>query len=259
MSHELSALSAIAYRDLLKFLRDPPRIIGTLVFPIIFVVLLGNSFGSAADFGYDFRTYVFTGVFAQTLFQSAALGIVSLIEDRENDFSQAIFIAPVSRYTVVMGKIIGESLVALAQGLVIIALGAVIGVSLTPERALGMLVAALIICPFGGVFGLITMAGIRSQRAVQQIFPFVFFPQYFLAGVFNPMSGLDPLFRDVISRLAPMRYAVDLVRGWFYQGTPEAALTVLDPPVVNLAVILGLTAAFLVVGTALFVRKEQNR
>lgn len=259
MNRELSALLAIAERDLLKFLRDPPRIAGTLVFPVIFVVLLGNSFGSAEDFGYDFRTYVFTGIFAQTLFQSAALGIVSLIEDRENDFSQAIFVAPVSRYTVILGKIIGESLVALAQGLVIIAFGTLIGVDLTLARALGMLAVALVVCPFGGVFGLITMATIRTQRAAQQIFPFVFFPQYFLAGVFNPIDRLGPFFRDVISRLAPMRYAVDLTRGLFYQGSPEAARTVLDAPGVNLAAILALSTAFLVIGTATFVRQEQNR
>jgi len=255
---EVSALSAIAHRDLLKFLRDRPRIIGSLIFPVIFVVLWGNSFGTAAEFGYDFRTYVFTGIFLQTLFQSAALGIVSLIEDRENDFSQAIFIAPVSRYTVILGKILGESLVALAQGVFVLLFGALVGVPLSLGQAAGLLLAGLIVCPFGGAFGLVAMATIRTQRAAQQIFPFVFFPQYFLAGVFNPVDRLPPVI-EAVSRLAPMRYAVDLGRGWYYAGTAEASRTVLDPPAVNLAVIAALTAVFLVVGTAMFVRQEQNR
>ena len=37
---------------------------------------------------------------------------MSLIEDRENDFTQELFIAPISRYAIVFGKILGEALVA---------------------------------------------------------------------------------------------------------------------------------------------------
>ena len=65
------AIAAIAYRDLLKFLRDPLRVVSTLIFPIIFVGILGGSFEAnmGAEFGYNFLVFTFTGVFAQTLFQ----------------------------------------------------------------------------------------------------------------------------------------------------------------------------------------------
>ena len=63
----------------------------------------------------------------------------------------------------------------------------------------------------------------------------------------------------MLSRLAPLRYAVDLTRGVYYAGSPEATRVVLAPVAVNLAVVGGMFAAFLVVGTALFVRGERNR
>ena len=66
--------------------------------------------------GGEIAAFVFTGVLAQTLWQSSALGVISLIEDRENDFSQEIFVSPISRYSIVIGKVLGESLVALPQG-----------------------------------------------------------------------------------------------------------------------------------------------
>jgi hypothetical protein len=66
------------------------------VLPILFVGPFGEglqaTFGS--NLGYNYLTFVFLGVFAQTLFQSASLGIISLLEDRENDFAQEIFISP---------------------------------------------------------------------------------------------------------------------------------------------------------------------
>lgn len=135
------AILTIAYRDMLKFLRDPVRIVASFAFPVVFVAVLGGSLqgnlGEAA--GYDFLVFTFTGVLAQTVFQSAALGLVSMIEDRENDFSQEVFVAPISRYAIVFGKIAGESLVALAQGLGLIVLALLLRVSMSPAQLLGLL------------------------------------------------------------------------------------------------------------------------
>ena len=96
---QVDAVLTIAYRDVLKFLRDPIRIVASFAFPVVVVVVLGGSLrgnlGEAA--GDDFLAFTFTGALAQTVFQSAALGLVSMIEDRATDFSQEIFVAPVSR------------------------------------------------------------------------------------------------------------------------------------------------------------------
>ena len=83
-------------------------------------------------------------------------------------------------------------------------------------------------------------------------------PQFFLVGIFNPIKVLPP-YLEILSRISPMRYAVDLARGAFYAGRPEYSRTVLDPPLLDLAVMAGMFVVFLVVGTALFVRNERNR
>src|SRR5512140_885597 len=99
----VNAILVIAYRDLLKLLRDHMRLVTSLIFPFIFIGILGGSlqasFGKTA--GFDYLTFTFTGVLAQTLFTSAAQGVISLIDDRENDFTQEIFVSPVSRYSIV--------------------------------------------------------------------------------------------------------------------------------------------------------------
>ncbi len=257
---DASPILAIAYRDLLKFLRDPLRVVSTLIFPVIFVGILGGSFEAnlGTEFGYNFLVFTFTGVFAQTLFQSAAMGIVSLIEDRENDFSQEIFVSPISRYAIVFGKIAGESLVALPQGLAILAFGFIIGVSLSWQQALGLLPVAIATALFGGAFGMIIMANISSQRAANQVFPFIMLPQYFLAGVFSPIQVL-PWYLDILSKISPMRYAVDFTRGIFYAGQPDYPHVVLQPPEINFTVMAVFFFLFMAVGTWLFVRSERNR
>lgn len=257
---EVGGALTIAQRDLTKLLRDRVRMATDVVFPLVLVLLLGGtlqmSFGSAI--GYDFLVFVFTGVFAQTLWQSAAMGMIFLVEDRENDFSQEIFVSPISRFTIVFGKILGESLVALPQGLAIVLLVVLLGVPLSLAQIAGLAWATAVVCLFGGSFGLVVLAGLRSRRAANQVFTFIMLPQFFLAGVFTPLENAPPFF-DAVSRLAPMRYGVDLVRSVFYAGRPEYGRVVLDGAAFDLAVIAGLFALFMLFGTFLFVRAERNR
>ena len=183
---------------------------------------------------------------------------MSLISDRENDFSQEMFVSPISRYSIIIGKILGESLVALPQAAAILAFAFIVGIRANAAEVFGLVIAGLLICLLGGAFGVLVLSNLSSQEMAGQVFTFVMLPQFFLAGIFNPIKVLPP-YLEILSRISPMRYAVDLARGAFYAGRPEFPRTVLDPPIVDLAVMAGMFVAFLVVGTALFVRNERNR
>jgi ABC-2 type transport system permease protein len=76
--------------------------------------------------------------------------------------------------------------------------------------------------------------------------------------VFNPIQGL-PWYLDFLSRISPMRYAVDLTRDIFYIGRTDYIHAVLQGPVYNLSLMTAGFLIFLFIGTFLFVRKEQNR
>jgi ABC-2 type transport system permease protein len=258
--HELSAVLAIAHRDFIKLIRDRPRIIADLAFPLIFIAILGTSlqagFGSAG--GMDLLTFVFTGVLGQTIWQSSALGVISLIADREQDYSQEMFVSPVSRYSIIAGKILGESLVVLPQAVAILVLGFALGVRLSVPVLLTLIPVVFVIGIFGGAFGVLVLSNLKNQQAANQIFPFVMLPQFFLAGVFNPIGNL-PWYLDIVSHVSPMRYAIDLVRDVYYGGLPDTVPVALYDLPVNLAIIGGLFVLFMLVGTTLFVRSERNR
>ena len=257
---EVNAVLAIAARDVTKLLRDRARLVFSFVFPLIFIGLMGgtlqSNLGRAA--GFNFIGFIFTGVLGMTLFQSAAQGLLSLIEDRENDFSQEMFVSPISRYSIVLGKILGETGVAVFQAIPMVLLAIVFRVPLTPLQVALLVPAALLACFLGGAFGVAVMSALSNQRAAQQIFPFLIFPQFFLAGIFNPIKIL-PWYLLPLSLLSPLRYAVDLLRGVVYSGRPEYDKVVLFNPLTNLLVMCGMFLVLMVVGTAMFVRRETNR
>jgi ABC-2 type transport system permease protein len=260
MQAEIMAVAVIAHRDFVKLLRDRLRLFSELAFPLVLILLLGpalqSGFGSPG--GLDLTTFVFGGVLAQTIWQSSVLGLISLIADREEDFSQEIFVSPISRYSIVAGKIIGESLVALPTGLGIVVVGLLIGVPLSPLVLLALIPVSLAVAVYGGAFGLLILSNISSQRTANQIFSFVLLPQFFLAGVFNPIHDL-PLPLAILSALSPLRYAVELTRNLLYGLQPDVPAPDMTALPINVAVMTAMFAVFLVAGTVLFVRSERNR
>jgi ABC-2 type transport system permease protein len=258
--HELNVVIALAGRDLLKFFRDPGRMIAAGIFPFVTIFLLGGTLqlnlGKAA--GFNFISFTFTGFLGMTLFQSTAQGLTSLMDDRQNDFAQEMFVSPVSRYSIVFGKILGETLVAVMQVVPMVLFAAILRVPLTPT-AVGLLVpVALLSCFMGGSFGLLLLNAMSDSRASNQIFNFVFLPQYFLAGLISPINNL-PWYLEILSLASPMRYVIDLARGVVFAGSRDYGRVVLLNPITNVAVLALMLGVFLIVGTTLFVRRETNR
>jgi ABC-2 type transport system permease protein len=148
--------------------------------------------------------------------------------------------------------------VALPQGIAITIFGLIIGIPLSVTTLLALVPVVIVVSLFGGAFGVLVLSRLPNRHAASQVFPFVMLPQFFLAGVFNPINQL-PWFLDVLSRLAPMRYAVDLLRNAYYAFHPEPKRIPLAPASVNLGIIGVLFVVFLTVGTVVFVRAERNR
>jgi len=256
----INAITAIAFRDITKLFRDKTRILANFVFPVIFIGVLGGSLQAnlQESLPYNFLTFVFTGVVAQTLFQSTASGIISLVEDRQNDFAQELFVSPIPRQSILIGKIFGETIVSFIQVSAVILFGVLIGVPLVFPSLMKLFPFFPIIAFMGGSFGVLVMSTLTNQKTASQIFPFLIFPQFFLAGVFNPIKILPaPIL--LASRVMPMTYAVDLLRSVYYAGSPERDFVVLFDTRTDLIMVLVLFVIFLTLGTYLFVKNEKDR
>lgn len=260
LPHELSALAVIAQRDVIKLLRDRPRLAVNLAFPVLLVGGLGSVLQPTVGrvTGLDAVTLAFTGVLAASLFQSAAAGMISIVEDRENDFSRELFVTPVSRLTLMAGKVAGETLVAFCQGIFITVAALAFGVRMSLGQLAMLLAVGLACCLLGGAFGLVTIAALPSQRSAMQIFQFLIIPQYVLGGVLVPLHG-QPAVIDVVGWAMPLRYAVELSRAAFYAGTPGYARVMTAGPALDVLVVAALTVVFMSAGALVFDHRERAR
>lgn len=259
---EVNAATTICGRDILRFVKDwKNNLAFSLFFPVAFLGILGGTIGQnlGAGLGFNYMQFALLGMTAALILQFTMMNVTSLVEERENGFTQEIWVSPASRYSIIIGKIVGSSVPALVQLFVLFLVALVMGISLSfAEIGLILLVTPVMIL-MGGAFGVL-VSGIFSSnpKATDQAVIIIIFPQMFLSGALIPIRNSTGVL-GVLTHLMPLTYLVDLLRGVFYQGTPTYSQTVLYSPIVDLGVVVVLSIAFLIAGTLLFVRSERDR
>ena len=195
IGYRMSAVFAIAQRDLTKLLRDRLRMAVNLAFPVTLIVGLGHVLEPTVGqiTGLNAVTLALTGVLAATMFQSAAAGMISLVEDRETDFAREMFIAPLSRITLMGGKIVGETLVALCQGGFIVVFALVFGVQVSLGQVVAELGPCIACCLLGAAFGLATLSRAAEPAGRHAGFPVPYHPSIRAGRGHRPPSLLADL------------------------------------------------------------------
>lgn len=204
----------ITYRELLRFLQQRSRALGAIAMPLMFLVIFGVGFNrtiGALTQEVDFLKFVYPGIMTMSVLMSSLFGGLSMVWDREFGFLREVLVAPLNRSGVILGKAIGSSIVAVAQGILLLLAAPVVGISLGPMMVLKViLLLALVSLTLSGL-GLMIAARMRSQQSFQAVTQLLIFPLMFLSGIFFPVNNV-PTWLQVIAKLNPVSYGVDAVR-----------------------------------------------
>jgi ABC-2 type transport system permease protein len=257
---EINVVITILSRDITLFFKSPGMLIMSLAMPLIMMGMLGGSLSQnmAGGLGFDYNQYMLIGMLVNMLFMTTASGVSSLVEDHVTDFTQEMMISPISRYSIVIGKILGSSFGAIVGMFGTILVGFAMGISLTVGQYLLILLLSPLMCLSAGALAMIAIGLIKSNKMANMAVMLITMPQMFLAGAIIPINNSTGILY-VLSRIMPMTYCLDLTRAVVYAGTAEYANVVLFNPMISLIVIAVLTVVFLVIGTFFFARSEKNR
>jgi ABC-2 type transport system permease protein len=251
----------VAYRELLRFVNERSRVIGSLAFPLFFLVIFGAGFGrligSLAP-GVDFIQFMYPGLVAMSVLMSSLFAGVSVVWDREFGFLREMMVAPIGRAGIVLGKAVGATAVALLQVAVLLLLAPIVGVSLTLQTIVLLVpVVAILALGLSGL-GILIASFMTSQQGFQLVIQLIIFPLIFLAGIFFPVNAV-PDWLQVISKLNPLTYGVDAIRQIFLGPLPELGVTVLGHTMTaaqEVVVVGALAAGLLSAAVVAFSRQE---
>jgi ABC-2 type transport system permease protein len=222
--HNLLGIYTIWLRDVRRFVRDRPRIIGSLTQPTLFLLVLGTGLGhglvrgfgaagaATGGGGQGYMAFIFPGIVAMTILFTSAFSAISVIWDREVGFLKEVLVAPVSRWAVTVGKVLGGATVAVMQGCLMLLLAPLAGVHLSLATVLAMLPLMFLVAFAMTAMGLAAAARMRSMQGFTVIMNFMILPIFFLSGAMFPIHGL-PAWMDVLVHVDPLTYGVDALRG----------------------------------------------
>ncbi len=259
------AIYVVLMRELKRYWRAKARVISSVAQSVFFLVIFGLGLGGfVGNFegvgnleGVDYLSYMAPGVIGMGLLFGSVFSGVSVVFDRQFGFMKEMLVSPVSRTSIIIGKILGGATTATIQGIILMVVAGFLG-AFTPSLAFlagavaGIGAMLLITSGFVGL-GVAIGSTLNDFHAFQLLSTFVMWPLFMLSGAFFPID-VAPLPLQVAMLCDPMFYGVELLR-WCLLGTGTPLLGS-----VGLLVSIGVVAVFdvlmIAIGTFQFSRAQ---
>jgi len=243
----VSAIYILWLRELKRYTRSRAQIIASIAQPLLYLLALGFGLGPVfrkAGEG-SYLQFVAPGVIGMSVLFTSIFSGIGLLWDRQFGFLKETLVAPVPRLSIMVGKTFGGATVAILQGLLIMIVCLVAGfrpahASTLPMALLFMMLIAIVFAALGTVIG----SSLQNMQGFQLIMNFLVMPIFFLSGALYPLTNLPKLLA-AITRIDPLTYGIDGLRGAFTGAAHFAPLT-------NIIVLIAVAAVFLALGARAF-------
>ena len=257
---ELNSVFTVMAREITTYLKSPGAAIMSITMPLVMMGMIGGNLmqNMTGGISFDFGPFMLVGMLVNMLFMITSMGMASMVDDHDIDFNQEMLVSPVSRYSLVIGKILGSAFAGIVSMTGTLIVGLTMGITLPIGKLLLILALSPIMCLTGGALAMLVIGLIKSRKTANLAVNLIVMPQMFLSGAIIPINSSSGALM-VLSRLMPMTYCLDLARAVIYAGSPEYDSIVMFNPIVNFAAIAGLTIVCLIIGTLFFARSEKHR
>ncbi|MFJ2829481.1 ABC transporter permease [Streptomyces sp. NPDC087263] len=242
-------VAAMCAVELQKIRHDRTELYTRAVQPALWLLIFGETFTKIKAIptgGIPYIDYMAPGIIAQSAMFIAIFYGIQIIWERDAGILTKLLVTPTPRSALITGKAFASGVKAVIQAVVVVLIAALLGVGMTwnPLRLLGVVVAVILGSAFFSCLSM-TIAGIvLSRDRLMGIGQAITMPLFFGSNALYPVN-IMPGWLQVISRINPLSYQVDALRGLLL-GTP--AHLALDFGVLAVAAALGIWSASSLLG-----------
>jgi ABC-2 type transport system permease protein len=214
---------ALSRRSIVNIVRQPAAVVPAFVFPLLFLALTSASLNRSTQLpGFPQVDSFLQFAIATTIIQGALFGSIAagadMATDIEHGFFDRLVASPVSRTSILVGRVAGAAVLGFVQALVFFGLTSLFGLNVEsgmPGILLVALVAAVI---SAGIGALAVSFGLRtgSTEAVQGSFPLLFVLMFF-SSAFFPRTLMEGWFKTVAT-YNPISWLIEAARSLVIEG-----------------------------------------
>ena len=210
------------WREIVRFYRQPTRVVGVLASPLVFWLVLGSGFGSsfrssAGPSQQHYLDYSYPGTLILIVLFTSIFTMMSVIEDRKEGFLLSVLVAPVPRSAIVLGKVLGGTTLSAVQGIVFLVLAPFTGVHLEVMQVFLVSIVVFLVAFALTALGFAIAWPMDSSQAFHGIVNLFLIPLWLLSGALFPLDGASKWIR-VLMYMNPLTYGVEAIRGLLYPG-----------------------------------------
>ncbi|MGI9304628.1 MAG: ABC transporter permease [Gammaproteobacteria bacterium] len=226
-SHAWQAFSAVATRELIRFVHQRGRLFSALVRPslwlIVFAVGFQNVFGVSIIPPYEtyieYQVYIVPGLLGMVLLFNGMQSSLSMVYDREMGVMRLLLTAPLARWYLLLCKLGSGTVLSVLQAYAFLALCLLFQVDIPLSGWLYVLPALVLGGMMLGALGLLLSVYIKQLENFAGTMNFVIFPMFFISSALYPLWKLKESGAEIVYQLArfnPFTHAVELVRFALY-------------------------------------------
>ena len=249
MIANLRVIKALGVRSTRQTFRRPQFMAPIVIFPTLLLVVQSGGAGAAVDLpGFPEVQSFFQFLLAAGIMQSLVLagnsGGTAFAIEIETGFTDRLFSTPISRFTIVLGRLAGTAALGFFASLWFLALGLIFGAPVeggVPGALVAVSLATAAALAFGGIGSAIAL---RSGNAnlVQGLFPLVFVVLFLSTAYFPLDLMIEPA--KTIAEYNPLSFIVEGIRDPIISGispteTLEAVLAIAGIGVLGLLLSAG--------------------
>ncbi|MGW2771959.1 ABC transporter permease [Streptomyces olivaceoviridis] len=211
----------LAWRNLLHLRRTPTALMGNLVEPVMFALLIGYVFGNSLG-GAAYREYMVAGLLAQTVTFSTAVTALGLAKDLQEGTVDRFRALPISRAALLLGRTVADLTTCFAGVLVTSLCGLALGWrphSGVPHALAGYALVVLFAFAMSWVGAFIGVVAPNVQVAASLGLVWMFPASFVSSGYVSTASLPGPL--ATVAAWSPITALSNALREQF--GTPVPA------------------------------------
>src|SRR5262249_33153970 len=244
------------WREVVRFYRQPARVIGVVLSPLLFWVVIGAGFGTSLQKGAtgtgNYINYFFPGALLMIVLFTSIFTMMSVIEDRNEGFLLSVMVAPVHRSGIVLGKVLGGTTLSAIQGLLFLVFAPFIGLKFGLGQFLIVALVTFLVAFALTALGFVIAWQMESAQGFHAIINLFLIPLWLLSGALFPVSGASAWIR-LLMRVNPLTYGMDaLLLTLLPAGAPVTALGLWP----SIAVLAGFAGVVFLAGFIIVNRKR---
>jgi len=203
------------------------------------------------DMGVSYMQFIFPGILGMTILFSSIFSSISIIWDKEFGLMKEILVAPVSRFSIVIGKALSGTIISAIQAAIILLFFPLIGIKLSFLSIPFTIAIACLLAFCISSFGIIIATLYESMESFSAIMNFIVMPMFFLSGAMYPVKNLPDILKW-ISKINPLTFGIDALKHAILGNTMISDFSLF----VDLSVLIILSFIFVVLAGIMFERKK---